>query len=469
MTVAKPSRVTRNADRERTLEADNSALLKNTIDSVSSAATKNKDEGGFSGLSKSSTVIHVPQAKRTDKYQSKTTTTDYKGGEFAADKVTNGNGHKATTTTIRNDQNGESYTSRYKNRNDRDTSNRYKDTQELIESLKAPTKSNYSHYGQYDDAGTVGEDSVSSYYKSRYDPDSYGGGAGDKPSSSSSAAARRTKSYRTRKEASKERKHLTMKLSAVNMDIDDSPPPSSKPAAATAVASSTAGASSRTYKQYGAPRKSTGTGLSSGGYQRSQTQKLFYDIDDSDIYHPPTQRDNKRKEIQSVLRKYAQYDDEDLRRTGTNPYASSAGIRPSATSANLAYGGGAERDRGTERAHLYPDRRDPIAEHYGLGGGSSYYPRSHYGYDGYPSYGSTLSKPANPYSLTSSSGGGAGMNPYNPLAKTYSSAAVYNSSYLSGGAAGSSAAASRSAAAERSRRNLMSFVRELSGGFCVVN
>lgn len=434
----------RNDDRERTLEADNSALLKNVIDSTKS--TSRRDDGGvrssFGGLAKSSTVIHIPPGANKS-----TTKPETRYGLDKEDKVGSG-GKYADTRTEHLNGNGSggdsdvgSYLARYKNRNDRDTSNRYKDTSDLIESLKAPAKSNYNHYGHYEKPEV---DSVSAYYKSRYEPDAEKLSAS---SASSSAASRRTKSYRTRKEASKERKHLTLKLSAVNMDIDSPPPPpatTSKPAGTSA--------SGRSYKQYGAARKSLGTGLSSGGgYQRSQTQKLLYDFDDNDIYHPPTARDNKRKEIQNVIRKYAQYDDEDLRRTTANPYSTNP--MKSATSANLAYksGGGSSGLYSSDSG-----RRDPIADHYGLGlgsSGSSYYPRSHNtGYEYPPSpYGASALAKANPYLSSRQE-----VNPYNPLSKTHSTAAFYNSSYL-GGAGGSAAA---SAAAQRSRKNLMSFVRK---------
>lgn len=478
--VAKPARS--RVDRDKTLEADNTAVFKNSNESL----TRKDDIGGFSGLSKSATVIHVPQAKKSDTAAA-VTKAESKYGANKEDKATNGKhtellsngtsagGHSKAARSDRNEKyngNGDipSYLSRYKARNERDVSNRYKDTSELIESLKSTPKSDYDHYGHYDHPGV---DSVSSYYKSRYGPEAYGIGAAtaaataEKPSASSSAssaASRRTKSYRTRKEASKERKHLTMKLSAVNMDIDSPPPPATTAASSSKPAGSSA--SGRTYKQYGSARKSLGTGLTSGGgYQRSQTQKLLYDFDDNDIYHPPTPRDNKRKEIQNVIRKYAQYDDEDLRRNAKNPYYSNA--MKSATSANLAYlsqagGAGAGSSSGS---HLYSDRRDPIAEHYGLG--SSYYPRSHYGYD-YPSYGgsSALSKP-NPYSAAAlGSASSAALSPYNPLSKTMSSAAVYNnnnhSSYL--GSSSSAAQSAAAAAAARSRKNLYSFVRELFVG-----
>lgn len=467
------SRIERD-DREKTLEADNSTLSKNSVES------RKDDIGGFAGLSKSSTVIHVPQAKKKEviaakvesKYADKEDKAISRNGSRA--DITNENGHKSTTAFRRGDHqhNGDgedlpSYLSRYKTRNERDTSNRYKDTSQLMDSLKAtPAKpTSYSHYAHYDNPAL---DSVSSYYKSRYEPEAYGADAGystkaaEKPSGLS-AATRRTKSYRTRKEGSRDRKHLTMKLSAVNMDIDSPPPP---PQSATTKASgSSATGSGRSYKQYGAARKSLGTGLTSGsGYQRSQTQKLLYDFDDNDIYHPPTPRDNKRKEIQNVIRKYAQYDDEDLRRNTKNPYSTNS--MKSATSANLAYlsqgggGGSGGSGGGSNGSHLCSDRRDPIADHYGLGtSGSSYYPRTHYGYD-YPSYGSSaLSKATNPYTSAASA---AALNPYNPLSKTISSAACYNSSYLGGGGGGG--AGSGSAAAQRSRRNLMSFVRELFVG-----
>lgn len=457
-------------DREKTLEAENSAPFKKSSIEVQ----KDDGSGGFAGLSKSATVIHVPQEKKsaiTTKTESKYVHKEDKAPVASestrhAEKA-NGSATKPIKAERSTDQhngheNGEtleSYLSRYKGRNERDTSNRYKDTSELIESLKAqPAKTNYNHYGHYD---APGADPVSSYYKSRYNPeandgvDAYSssrtGTVADKPSSSSSAsiASRRTKSYRTRKEASRERKHLTMKLSAVNMDIDSPSPAASsatKPSAASASSSS-----GRMYKQYGAARKSQGTGLTSGGgYQRSQTQKLLYNFDDDEIYHPPTQRDNKRKEIQNVIRKYAQYDDDEVRRTTTNPYSSKNPLK-SATSANLAYlsgGAGSAASGGGSGAHLYSsDRRDPIAEHYGLG--SSYYPRSHYGYEYPTSYGSSALARSNPYSA-------AALNPYNPLSKTHSSAAVYNSGYLGGG---TSAAQSAAAAAQRSRKNLMSFVR----------
>lgn len=458
-------------DRDKTLEADNPILSKNSVES------RNEEIGGFAGLSKSSTVIHVPQAKKTEVSAAKVESKYADKGDKAVSgngtraDVTNENGHKSTASRRGDHQhngNGDdllSHLSRYKTRNERDTSNRYKDTSELMDSLRAaaPAKpTSYSHYAHYDNPAL---DSVSSYYKSRYQPEAYEADAGyptkaaEKPSGLS-AATRRTKSYRTRKEGSRDRKHLTMKLSAVNMDIDSPPPPPQS--AATKASGTSATGSGRSYKQYGAPRKSLGTGLASGsGYQRSQTQKLLYDFDDNDIYQPPTPRDNKRKEIQNVIRKYAQYDDEDLRRNTKNPYSTNP--MKSATSANLAYlsqGGGGVGGSGSSSngSHLYSDRRDPIGDHYGLGpSGSSYYPRTHYGYD-YPSYGSSaLSKATNPYSSASSA---AALNPYNPLSKTISSAAVYNSTYLGGGGG----AGSGSAAAQRSRRNLMSFVRELFVG-----
>lgn len=453
-------------DRERTLEADNSALSKN------SSAAALKDEGSFSGLSKSATVIHVPSGKAKES-DNKATTKPYvvDWSKYGIDKEERAAGKKASsplstattaaaaatngkTTRNGDDRDSPTNSARYKHRNERDTSNRYKDTSDLLDSLK-PTKSHYNHYGHYDNP----VDSVSAYYKSKYEPattkaapsaaavEEYTYPKAEK----SSAASRRTKSYRTRKEASKERKHLTLKLSAVNMDIDSPPPPPTTAQASSSSSSSivpkAGGVSGRTFRTYGAARKSIGTGLTPGGYQRSQTQKL-YDFDD-DIYHPPTPRDNKRKEIQNVIRKYAQYDEDDLRRTTTNPYSNPM---KSATSANLAHssGGGG----GSGASHLYSDRgggRDPIADHYGLGAGSSYYPRNHYGYD-YPSYGSALTRaPAvNPYA----GGATSGMhNPFNPLSKTHTTASFYNpSSYLGG----SSAAAQSSS---RSRKNLMSFVR----------
>lgn len=447
-------------DREKTLEADSST----TTALKSSFIDRHKKEdsvgsSGFAGLSKSATVIHIPpQTKKSDAIPK----TEAK---YVVDKEEKKAKNGTTTTTAgeykpRSDLFGtsgdiDSYLSRYKARNERDVSNRYKDTSELIESLKTgPTKSHYNHYGHYD-AGT-GTDSVSPYYKSRYDPESYGGVEKPTTSSSSSAAARRTKSYRTRKESSKERKNMTLKLSAVNMDIDSPPPTTSSSITAAsrpsaiAPSSSAAASSSRAYKQYGAARK---TGPSTGSYQRSQTQKLLYDFDDNDIYHPPTARDTQRKDIQNVIRKYAQYDDEDLRRSSKNPYSTNP-LKSSATSGNLSYlsGGGASGSG----SHLYADRRDPIADHYALGSASgSYYPRCHYGYD-YPGYGSSVLGKANPYSssgLSGSSSGTSGMHPYG-LSKTQTSAALYNPSYL-----GSSAASSSTAAQQRSRKNLMSFVR----------
>lgn len=453
-------------DRERTLEADNSAVLKNS----------SKDEGSFSGLSKSATVIHVPSGRAKQSDANKATTKPYvvDWSKYGIDKedtkkvadvsstsssplspttATNGSGSKVTRNG--DDRDSPTNSARYKLRNERDTSNRYKDTSDLLDSLK-PTKSHYNHYGHYDNP----VDSVSAYYKSKYEPaatkaapaaaEEYSYPKAEK----SSAASRRTKSYRTRKEASKERKHLTLKLSAVNMDIDSPPPPqpSAHPSSSSSASSTTSsivpkagGVSGRTFRTYGAARKSVGTGLTPGGYQRSQTQKL-YDFDD-DIYHPPTPRDNKRKEIQNVIRKYAQYDEDDLRRTTANPYSNPL---KSATSANLA-------GVGSGASHLYSDRgggRDPIADHYGLGAGSSYYPRNHYGYE-YPSYGGALTRPPAVNAYASERGAAAvGMhNPFNPLSRTHTTENFYNpSSYLGG----SSAAAPSSS---RSRKNLMSFVR----------
>lgn len=471
--TTKPVR-SRNDDREKTLEADSTG------------------SGAFSGLSKSSTVIHIPPGTKKSDWVSGTTSGTTKTEKEAKEEQEKAdlamamalsadlNGPSARTTERHHNGNGNAdrndvagYLARYKARNERDTSNRYKDTSDLIESLKAPAKSNYNHYGHYDNPG-VEASSVSSYYKPRYEqPEvekpSLASSASSAAALSSSAASRRTKSYRTRKEASKERKHLTMKLSAVNMDIDSPPPTTTAVAPATTTSSRKpdgTSASGRSYKQYGAARKSQGTGLTNGnGYQRSQTQKLLYDFDDNDTYHPPTPRDNKRKEIQNVIRKYAAYDDEDLRRTTTNPYSTNP--MKSATSANLAYGNSGGGSGAS--SHLYGSgsgRRDPIAEHYGLGSAGSGYPRSHHAYAGYdypsPYAGASASAlaKANPY-LSSASGLGsrADMNPYNPLSKTHSTAAFNNSSYL-GGYGGSSAAA-----AQRSRKNLMSFVRKR--GECV--
>lgn len=467
-------------EREKTLEADHSTKSK--------VESSTKEEAIRSALAKSATVIHIPSEKKASALTSKPAA--LKTG-LSFDKEERSSGHlkdsdhvasavSKSTKNLHNHEDADSLAARYKLRSDRDTSNRYKDTSDLMDSLKGSApKSSYNHFSHYDKPAPIADPPAgpsSSYYKSRYDPDSYGdygyggsssgssggGGVGnkaapvaDKPGSSS-AAARRTKSYRTRKEASKERKHLTMKLSAVNMDID-SPPPTS---AAAPKASAGTSASGRSYKTYGAARKSQGSALGGSGYQRSQTQKLLYDFDDDDIYHPPTQRDNRRKEIQNVIRKYAQYDDDDLRRTTANPYSNPM---KSATSANLAYN---SRDAAAAGSSAYSDRRDPIAEHYGLGysAGASYYPRSHYGCDPYASYvpgGRSAAYNANPYSSSAAASSAALANPYNPLSKTHSTAAFYNSAYAGGGSA---AGASSSAAALRSRKNLMSFVRILYCG-----
>lgn len=392
-------------DREKTLEADQTtAITRSTINP----------------LSKTATVISMTEAATSKSDLKRTGENKEKSPHRLPDPLlTSVSGstalqrHRPPIEDVNDLEVEAMLLNRYKQRAERDTTNRYKDTSDLMDSLKSQ---------RYQDGATSSSrlnDSKdhynpSSYYKSRYDPDSfYGAEVNGTEKTIGASSRRRPKSYRTRKEASKDRKHLTMKLSTVNMDID-TPPRTVAPYSGAG-----SSASNRHYKTYGTARKSLGTGLGPGsGYARSQTQKFFDNEGDRSEYRPPTERDHKRKEIQNLIKKYAQLDDE--------PEPSGSGVTSkSATMANLY---AKEQERG------------------------SLYPKTSYLYD-YPSYYGSKSSAAlsNPY-LGSSA---LHVAPIVPLSKTYSTAAFNNSSYL-----GPSTSSSSSAAALRSRKNLSSFVRD---------
>lgn len=255
------------------------------------------------------------------------------------------------------------------------------------------------------------------------------------------AAARRTSSYKTRRDPSNERKLTTM-MSAVNMDIDSHKYEPSASSSSTVIGSGSGAAPTRSYKRYGEPR----AGADKSALQRSQTQKLWRDYDDPSK-GVTAETDNRRQLIQDVIRKYAQYDD--------NKYKPTTNLtKPSASSAHLA---AAQRDHYGDygdSSRLYGTSASGVGGHRNL----TQQHNNHNPYGINPS--SSFSYHPRDYSTAALgySAAAVGKSNYGALPKKHELSSYYNSINL-GGYPG--VGQYPSAAEQRSRKNLLSFVRIL--------
>lgn len=186
------------------------------------------------------------------------------------------------------------------------TSSRYYD-HDLYSSYRRPTATGTMGYGYYD-GRNVGKENM---YKSKYDPSALYAELsnnsesfyGDNPSSVGGTKSKRQ--FRSYKKGSpKERRHTTV-LKLLNEEDENRLNKYSSPVSSTAATS-----------RY-TTRKSMGDGL------RSHTQRFFdtenqldgghtaheNGIDDTSLTPDRTARNAKRKEIQSLIMKYAQIDD----------------------------------------------------------------------------------------------------------------------------------------------------------------
>uniref|UniRef100_A0A1B0GMC1 Uncharacterized protein n=1 Tax=Phlebotomus papatasi TaxID=29031 RepID=A0A1B0GMC1_PHLPP len=256
-------------DKEKTLEPERPLTFNPLAKSATSAVL-----GGYSHLS------HQQPKERTPYRLS--------GRSHHRNKYLDGSDSELTRSRdlgLLSDRNGIDY--RTRNRaGDLDVgggSSRYKDT--IYDTYKSSYKNTYQDpvarsrdYGYYD--GRYDKENV---FKSKYDPDALYSEINNNDSlyGSSGLRKRPIRSYKRTGDTPGERKHLTMRVDPIESDR-----PTSSRTLTTA-------------------RKSLGANV----FQRSNTQR-FFDLENNVTDSPDySERENRRKEIQSLIMKYAQLDD----------------------------------------------------------------------------------------------------------------------------------------------------------------
>ncbi|XP_059611273.1 dual specificity protein kinase CLK4-like isoform X3 [Phlebotomus argentipes] len=254
-------------DREKTLEPDRPLTLNPLSKSATSAVL-----GGY-------TTSHQQPKERTP-YRLSGRSHRNKYLDVSDSELT-----RSRDLGLLSDRNGIDYRTRNRVGGDLDngTGSRYKDT--IYDTYKSSYKNSYQdpvgrsrEFGYYD--GRYDKENV---FKSKYDPDALYAEINNNDSlyGSSGLRKRPIRSYRRTGDTPGDRKHLTMRVDPVDSD---------RPTTSRTLTTG---------------RKSLGA----TAYQRSNTQRFFDMENNVTESSDNSERENRRKEIQSLIMKYAQLDD----------------------------------------------------------------------------------------------------------------------------------------------------------------